>query len=121
MKKLLLAILIFSITENILAQCTVTASIPRDTIVCGDNILLSAFGRGQGIALLSENFNTGTYGPGWTATQQAMWNNPCSSGGVDGTTHIWMGNSSPVPRVLSTTSFNSWFLIRDHTIFINQT
>lgn len=86
--------------------CTVSAAINRDTIVCGENASLSAFGQAQGIALLSENFNSGSYGPGWQSTQQAMWNNPCSPGGADGTTHIWMGNSSPVPRALTTTSFN---------------
>lgn len=107
MKKILPILLSFFITQNIFSQgCTVTGSSPSDTIVCGERILLSAFGQAQGTALLSENFNTGSYGPGWTSTQQAMWNNPCSPGGADGTTHIWMGNSGPVPRVLTTTSFN---------------
>ncbi len=107
MKKLLHVLIFFLAAQNVFSQgCIVTETIPRDTIVCGESIFLTAFGRGQGIALLSENFNTGSYGPGWSATQQAMWNNPCSSGGVDGTTHIWMGNSSPVPRILTTTSFN---------------
>lgn len=86
--------------------CTLNANVTKDTIVCGDRVSLSAYGQAQGIALLSENFNNGSYGPGWQSTQQAMWNNPCSPSGVDGTTHIWMGNSSPVPRVLTTTSFN---------------
>lgn len=96
MKKTLPIILCLFITQNIFSQaCTVTGSAPNDTIVFGDRILLSAFGQAQGNALLSENFNSGTYGPGWAATQQAMWNNPCSPGGADGTTHIWMGNSSP--------------------------
>lgn len=107
MKKILLALLVFFAAQNIFSQgCTVTGSSPSDTIVCGERILLSAFGQAQGTALLTENFNTGTYGPGWTSTQQAMWNNPCSPSGADGTTHIWMGNSGPVPRVLTTTSFN---------------
>ncbi len=107
MKKILLILLSFFITQYIFSQgCTVTGSSPSDTIVCGERVLLSAFGQAQGNALLSENFNTGSYGPGWASTQQAMWNNPCSPGGVDGTTHVWMGNSGPVPRVLTTTSFN---------------
>ncbi len=107
MKKILPTLIAFFITQNIFSQgCTVNETIPRDTIVCGENIYLTAYGQGQGVALLSENFNTGTYGPGWASSQQAMWNNPCSPGGVDGTTHIWMGNSGPVPRVLTTTSFN---------------
>ncbi|HLP21133.1 MAG TPA: hypothetical protein VK174_12560, partial [Chitinophagales bacterium] len=86
--------------------CTVNASALRDTIVCGEGVFLSAFGNAQGNAFLSENFNNGSYGPGWQSTQQSTWTNPCSPNGVDGTTHVWMGNSSPVPRVLTTTSFN---------------
>src|SRR5690606_2783562 len=43
---------------------------------------------------------------GWAFTQQAMFNNPCSPGGVDGTTHIWMGNNSPVPRSLVTLPYD---------------
>lgn len=107
MKKILLPLsFLFCITQQIFSQaCTVTASAPKDTIVCGDRILLSAYGKAQGIALLSENFNNGNYGPGWQSTQQAMWNSPCGVG-PDGTIHIWMGNSSPVPRILTTASFN---------------
>jgi gliding motility-associated-like protein len=106
MKKILLTLLVLCfITQHIFSQCTVTETAPRDTIVCGERVSLTAFGRGQGNALLSENFNNGTYGPGWQSTQQAMWNNPCGTG-PDGTTHIWMGNSSPVPRILTTASFN---------------
>src|SRR5262245_53172229 len=107
MKNAVLFFLAFCVAQFSYGQsCTVNETIPRDTIVCGESIFLTAFGQGQGIAVLSENFNNGTYGPGWSATQQAMWNNPCSPNGVDGTTHIWLGNSSPVPRVLTTTSFN---------------
>jgi uncharacterized protein affecting Mg2+/Co2+ transport len=96
---LLLSVYIFA------AGCTLNASVPKDTLVCGESIFLSAYGNAQGNAFLSENFNNGTYGPGWQSTQQAMWNNPCGTG-PDGTTHIWMGNSSPVPRILTTASFN---------------
>ncbi|HLP21420.1 MAG TPA: hypothetical protein VK174_14005, partial [Chitinophagales bacterium] len=107
MKRILFTLLIFSIAQNVFSQgCVVKASAPRDTIVCGDAISLSAFGQAQGIALLSENFNNGSYGPGWQSTQTVMWNNPCSPNGVDGTTHMWMGNTSPVPRALTTASFN---------------
>ena len=60
----------------------------------------------KGLLFFSENFNGGVFGPGWQSSQQAMWNNPCSPNGVDGTTHIWLGNSSPVPRVLTTQSYN---------------
>lgn len=104
MKKLLLFCFVLS-AVNIYAQCTIEASATRDTLVCGRSATLSAFGLAA-VPVLSEDFNTGSYGPGWSGTTQAMWNNPCSPGGVDGTTHLWMGNSSPVPRVVTTASFN---------------
>lgn len=43
---------------------------------------------------------------GWAFTQQATFSNPCSPGGVDGTTHIWMGDNSGVPRSLVTLPLN---------------
>ncbi len=98
--------LIFSGIINLQAQCTVQAYANRDSLVCGYCAQLSAFGRGQGLIVFSENFNNGVFGPGWQSSQQAMWNNPCSPNGVDGTTHIWLGNSSPVPRILMTQSYN---------------
>ena len=107
MKKSLLFFYSLLVSARLFSQgCTVSVSAPRDTIVCGDHISLSAYGQGQGIAMLSENFNGGSFGTGWSSTQQVMWNNPCSPGGADGTPHAWMGNSSPVPRVLTTNSFN---------------
>lgn len=94
------------ILKSAQSQCEVTAYTNRDSLVCGYCAQLSAFGRGQGLIVFSENFNGGVFGSGWQSTQQAMWNNPCSPNGVDGTTHIWLGNSSPVPRVLTTQSYN---------------
>lgn len=106
MKRTLAACLLLLGSVKLYSQgCTVTGSVPRDTIVCGDLINLSAYGQGQGVALLTENFNSGSFGSGWSSTQQAMWNNPCG-GSVDGTTYVWFGNSSPVPRTLVTQSFN---------------
>jgi hypothetical protein len=107
MKKLIAAILLIVIGSSVYSQgCTVSGLISRDTIICGQSAVLSAYGQGQGIALLSENFNSGSFGAGWSASPAASWNNPCSAGGVDGTTHIWLGNQSPVPRELVTSSFN---------------
>ncbi len=89
----------------IYAQCIVTPSSPVDTVVCGDCINLSVFGRGQGDVVFAENFNSGTP-TGWAFTQQATFTNPCSPQGVDGTTHIWFGNSSGVPRTLRTVNYD---------------
>jgi gliding motility-associated-like protein len=88
-----------------LAQCEVLATVAPTTIVCGDYAELTAFGQGQGQQVFNENFNSGAPS-GWAFTQQATYTNPCSPGGVDGTTHIWMGNNSGVPRSLVTQSYN---------------
>jgi gliding motility-associated-like protein len=91
--------------SELFGQCTVTASIPNDTVTCGDCIQLSAFGRGQGAQVFSENFNSGA-ASGWATSVQATFTNPCSPNGVDGTTHVWMGNTAPVPRILRTLPYN---------------
>ena len=87
------------------AQCTVNITAPRDTVVCGDCIRLTSFGRGQGPVVFQENFNNGQPS-GWAFTQQATFSNPCSPNGADGTTHIWMGSNSGVPRSLETLPYD---------------
>jgi gliding motility-associated-like protein len=84
MKKLYYYFLLpFVLVQNSMGQnCEVNAFASDYEIVCGESITLSAF------------------------TQQALWNNPCSPNGVDGTRHIWFGNASPVPRELRTQPYN---------------
>lgn len=91
--------------KPVLPQCVVTGSTLPDIIVCGDCAQLSANGRGQGQIVFQENFNSGAP-TGWYFTQQGRFDNPCSPNGVDGTTHIWMGNTSAVPRSLETIAYN---------------
>ncbi len=87
------------------AQCEVFASATPTTIVCGDFAELTGFGQGQGQQVFNETFNSGSPS-GWAFTQQATFSNPCSPAGVDGTTHIWMGSASAVPRSLVTNPYN---------------
>src|SRR5882672_8199524 len=87
------------------AQCTVEANVSTSEVVCGDCAILAAYGQGQGLQVFSENFNSGVP-VGWDTTQQALFTNPCSPGGIDGTTHIWFGNSSGVPRFLTTRPYD---------------
>lgn len=87
------------------AQCTVTANASYTDITCGECVTLSHFGATQGNVSFSENFNNGQP-TGWSFTQQASFNNPCSPSGVDGTTHLWMGDNSGVPRSLVTLPLN---------------
>lgn len=103
-KAFLLLIVLLSCRFSSWAQCTVNVTAPRDTVVCGDCINLTSFGRGQGDIVFEENFNNGQPS-GWAFTQQATFTNPCSPG-VDGTPHIWMGNNSGVPRSLETLPYN---------------
>lgn len=106
MKKLLTPVVLILFASHLFSQtCTLNASALRDTLVCGESTILSAFGKAQGLPVLTENFNSGGFGPGWSSTPQAMFNNPCGNS-VDGTPYLWMGNSSPVPRIITTASFN---------------
>lgn len=86
-------------------QCEITASVSPGTTVCGDCAELSTFGQGQGQQVFNEDFNSGSPS-GWAFTQQADFTNPCSPGGANGTTHIWMGANSGVPRALETVTYD---------------
>lgn len=87
------------------AQCEIEANILIDSLLCGNCVTLSTFGQGQGDIIFSETFDTGAPS-GWQFTQQATFTNPCSPAGVDGTTHLWMGSQSAVPRVMTTVGFD---------------
>ncbi len=102
---IILVSLIFAGCTQLFGQCEVTASISPSNSVCGDCAVLTAFGRGQGQQVFNETFNSGSPS-GWAFTQQATFTNPCSPGGVNGTTHLWMGSASAVPRSLVTQSYN---------------
>lgn len=107
MKKLLFLLLLTS-TQILRAQCEVNVSAsPSTTIVCGESVTLSAFGSSTGQLVLDEDFNTGGFGTGWSSTPGAVnFSNPCSPGGVDGTTHAWMDNNTSVPRALTSASYD---------------
>ncbi len=99
----LIALLVSSVvwSQQSFAQCSVTANATYTEITCGECVTLSHFGSTQGNVSFYEDFNNGQPN-GWSFTQQASFNNPCSANGVDGTTHLWMGDQSGVPRSLET-------------------
>jgi gliding motility-associated-like protein len=106
MKKIYLAVSIalgFAMSDSF-AQCEITATASRTNITCGDCITLTAFGRGQGDIVFTEDFNSGAP-TGWQSTSQATYTNPCSPG-VDGTIHLWMGDAASVPRQMTTVGFD---------------
>ena len=86
--------------NNLWALCTAlraTASI--DTIVCGNCLELSVVGLGG--AIFTDDFNGGI-ATGWNNVPTADFTNPCSPSGVDGTTHLWMGDQAGAQRDLET-------------------
>jgi gliding motility-associated-like protein len=99
------ALFVMALNQPVQAQCEITATVYVDTLVCGQCVSLYAFGQGQGQSVFNETFNSGAPS-GWAFTSQAQFNNPCSPGGVDGTSHIWMGNNTGVPRILRTLPLN---------------
>lgn len=94
-------------SESAIAQCTLQA-FPSDTvtITCGEAryIQLSAFGISGDFAI-NNDFNNGTFGPGWSGTPAATFSNPCGNSS-DGTTYLWMGDATPQPRTLTTQPFD---------------
>ncbi|MEZ4806980.1 MAG: gliding motility-associated C-terminal domain-containing protein [Flavobacteriales bacterium] len=85
---------------TVIAQCSLSTNASQTTITCGSCVTLTAFGSG-GLQAFSEDFNSGAP-TGWQFTQSAQFNNPCSPNGVDGTTHLWMGDGSINPRDMVT-------------------
>src|SRR5690606_4839714 len=109
MKVLSFLIVISSLVcSTVFSQCNVNVSAsPGTTIVCGESVNLSAFGSSTGQLVLDEDFNTGGFGSGWSSTPGATsFSNPCSPGGVDGTTHAWMDNNTSVPRALTSATYD---------------
>lgn len=51
------------------------------------------------------NFNNGTLGTGWSSTNQAQLDNPCDPS-EDGSIYLWMGNTSPASRIVTSTPFD---------------
>ena len=103
------AVFLVVIVLQSFSQCTVTAYANGGTssvqICLGDSVNLTATG-GCPNYLLNNDFNDGTPGTGWSATNQAMFTNPCPPNSPDGTIYLWMGSTSPAPRNLTTVNFD---------------
>lgn len=92
--------LLFSGWQSVQAQCVVTPVPDSIQIACGDTVTLSANAIG-GTAAISNDFNLGVVGPGWNISPAGVFTNPCGPG-LDGTTHMWMGNTTAAPREMQT-------------------
>ncbi len=106
--KNIIVFLSLSLSVNYFSQCEINTSASQMTITCGESANLSAFGSSTGSVILNENFNSGSFGPGWGTTPGAVnFNNPpCAGSGPDGTTYAWMDNNTSVPRTLTSQSYN---------------
>jgi len=82
--------------------CSVNLTANPTVVPCGSPVQLNASASGGSFALYN-NFNNGNAGAGWQTTSSAQFNNPCvgQTGSADGTTHLWMGSASAVPRSLT--------------------
>lgn len=105
MKQYVFFFLLFFIPISNYAQCELATTATEYNITCGTCVTLTAFGEGQGASVFEEDFNTGAP-TGWQSTAQATYTNPCDPTGVDGTTHLWMGDATGVPRQMTTTAFD---------------
>lgn len=102
LKRLSFLFLLAIVAQDALSQCQISTTASKTSITCGSCVTLTAFGNGTGNIAFAEDFNTGAP-VGWQFTQSAVFNNPCSPNGVDGTPHLWMGSASPNPRTMATT------------------
>jgi len=85
-------------------DCQVTAISSADGVVCGDEVILSAEGI-EGLPFYLNDFNDGTFGDAWTATDNALTSNDICGPGPDDTTYFWSSQGG-IPRHLTTAQMN---------------
>ena len=76
-------------------------NVPQPLTCNGGNIVLTAVGQGEFDLILNNSFDGGNAGSGWSTNVTAMYNNPCDPS-IDGGSYMWMGSSSPHPRIVAT-------------------
>jgi gliding motility-associated-like protein len=97
-------ILIFGLLlggQNVYSQaCAVTGTATPDVLPCGGGLVnLNANGTGGTTFALDNDFNLGGAGAGWNVSPAGTFNNPCGAS-LDGSTYMWMGNTTAAPRTL---------------------
>jgi len=108
--KILIVLLLITLAPIYLhSQCNITAyanGTSNSISICpGDAVSLTSTG-GCPTYVMNNDFNNGTPGLGWSATNQAMFNKPCTPHSPDGTIYMWMGSTSAAPRILTTVPFD---------------
>jgi gliding motility-associated-like protein len=103
MKNFISFIVVLFFAHWSIAQCTVTIVTPTTSVECGDCFTLTAVGESDSVQL-SEDFNGGAIGPGWSSSSTPMFTNPCGPS-LDGTPSAWFGDVA-FPRTLTTNAFD---------------
>jgi gliding motility-associated-like protein len=89
-------------TTDTTAQCSTSIVAVRDTIACGESILLKQVGVG---GASSDDFTAGTLSGLWAApggvSSGYTIGGPCGTN-PQGGQHLWFGNGSPTPRTATT-------------------
>lgn len=101
MKYIIIIIFLF-ISSNFQSQCSLNLISSLDSVLCGDEIVLSAFGSMDGNIAFDESFNGGSP-QGWQFTQSVtISNNTCGVPSPDGSDFMWMGDAATNPRDMTT-------------------
>lgn len=98
----ILILLLSFISENIIAQCMVTAAASDDTIFKNDVLFLVATGQCDTF-FLRNNFDSGQIGSAWNSFPAPLFTNPCDT--VYPGTYIWMGSNPGNPRSITSSQF----------------
>ncbi|MEX1190925.1 MAG: PKD domain-containing protein [Brumimicrobium sp.] len=104
LRNILLGSLLITFSQSVNSQCTVSIETASDTLDCGDCFDLEAVGLSEQV-LLDEDFNNSALGPGWSANQTVMFNNPCGAP-PDGSPTAWFGNQQGDPRYVETIDYD---------------
>ncbi|MFO8054795.1 MAG: hypothetical protein R6U19_06485, partial [Bacteroidales bacterium] len=99
----LIIIALFAISSQAKAQCNVNAIAYPQAVCAGEKVSLSASG-GCGL-LMSNDFDNGTIGVGWSSTgANPVFSNPCGQGpsGI----YCWVGTTPSNSRTLITVDYD---------------
>lgn len=104
MKRISTLLMFFVMSNMALAQnCTVSINPSAPISLCGQDVALEAIGV-LNTPVFTEDFNTSSFGPGWSTTATVLYNNPCTPS-LDGTPSLWFGNVA-LPRTVETNAFD---------------
>jgi hypothetical protein len=94
----------FTFVQQTQAQCPVEAFANPTSIVCGKIVSLSAIA--EGCKPLNNNFNGGSIGSDWSATNGAVVTTGVCGAPAEGANYLWMGSDVAAPRQVKTNNYN---------------